>query len=496
MSTQTMASAQTIRSSIAKLAHTWQFANETVVREHSISKDGVHSSSDTSVAQLISGDKEALPIQLFQAYGWGKTSSVLSITREDFATVLDWSEISASLLEKVPKFTRNVPHYWESEIEQRISKSDASTGAPPAAVSFAFKVDLRRNAYVMALLRYDFRARTIKGVMFESYPPELKQAGWYGRAPFSIVSAIMSENLQSLAQNPLLVVGRVFACLEDRLRLDFGLYCDELLESEGLINVTKRTRDIEKRGFTLGSSEHGEINARLYDSQSDFSQSSSRIEILLNFGNALMTVLHDLDSTSASSQTSQSTPLLTDVTSTLRCLEVDRSELTYAQTRLHSQFAILHNLISQRDSRVNASIAMSCKADSGAMRSISFLTMIFLPTTFVSTIFSTTVFNFQAWPTGGTIATEAPTAFKRSEDERTQRVVSAGWWIYMLCCIILTALTFGGWYIWNRRVERHRDKYEQLEWPPMCGNLDIEKQQHGTFRRSPLSVEGARSSSP
>jgi hypothetical protein len=454
MSTSQKESVEKVRYAVDALAQTWQFARETTIRRYTISRGGSFDLQKEAFDQTILQDQRLsshntgsppdltdFPVELFQAYGWGNKNSPLSLTPGDFTAIAKWSQIPLTLLQRIPRFSRDVPHFWECELEEVVDEeqfpSDSNTTiSSTTALNFAFKIDLRRNAYVTALLHYNCHTQKIKGLVFECDPPEMYPAVYYGRELLRIVEPILRYNSLRLKDNPLLLITLMFARLQHRLGLDFE--CD---------NMTKRTGHLGERAFTLNATEDGEINARLYDSLTDLGRMSSRIEVLLFFGNELKTQLQDLQAV-VPAQVKLYHVLSREVANTARRLEIDKTELSFAKARLQGKFAILHNLINQRDSRISANIAMACRSDSRAMRTIAFLTLIFLPTTFVSAIFSTTIFDFQGWHSGSTADLVT--------NSTSGDVVSKGWWIYTVCCVTLTLVTVGAWYVWNRRAERYQ----------------------------------------
>ncbi|KIX96259.1 uncharacterized protein Z520_08037 [Fonsecaea multimorphosa CBS 102226] len=137
-------------------------------------------------------------------------------------------------------------------------------------------------------------------------------------------------------------------------------------------------------------------------------------------------------------------------------LELQKGSLDHCARITQHQSAVLFNLINQRDSRLNFSVARSSrqiaaasKRDSSAMKTISILTLVFLPGTFVSSVFSTTIFDFTA---------EAEPGYGR---------VSKAWWIYLLCSLLLTLITVGVWAVWmvwrlNKAIHEERREMEEL----------------------------------
>jgi hypothetical protein len=105
-----------------------------------------------------------------------------------------------------------------------------------------------------------------------------------------------------------------------------------------------------------------------------------------------------------------------------------------------TQFTLLQHRMMQADSRIAIEIANSSKEiasaalrDSSSMKTLGYLSLAFLPSTFILAVFSTTVFNWQNW---------------HSHDGA--RVVSEGWWIYFITCVLATGLTVGTWILWRQ----------------------------------------------
>jgi hypothetical protein len=488
---------EALESTVRRLATSWhfkEFGRQTVAQQFSIARncdfkryedvclfqEGPKSAGASVEPSRDSIKGEDCAIQIIAAHGWGNDDSPLSLTVEDFKKALGWLRLSPELLRRLPAFNSDVPHFWEHCVTRKgeqPSNASSSSSQGLNALHLAFKVDLRGCAYAMCLFRYDYDMRQMKGLIFECQSVRPSQI--FIREHCTFVERILNEERLRLSESPLQLITSIFAALESRLQLDISVFCTELLKSEGLINVTKRTEHITKCGFTLGSSDDGEINARLYDSLIDLGQACSRTEVLLRFCDDFEKLLRAAYA-AVPNQNSEYQALLRENASTMRRLHVDKTEIAFAQTRLQSKFAILHNLISHHHSQLNANIAMACKSNSRAMRSISFLSLIFLPTTFVSAMFSTTVFNFQAWPNDANV----------TGDGGTGQVVSPAWWIYMVCCILLTAVTSGIWYLWNRRAERFGAvRHSRSSSNASCGDIEQQLQQ-GSIEMLTLNAYG------
>jgi hypothetical protein len=230
------------------------------------------------------------------------------------------------------------------------------------------------------------------------------------------------------------------------VRVDFSSLSKQLFQTEGMLGVTKRAGWLRKQGYTVGSTDYDDINAKLYRNQVDVARLQSRCSILRSSAKKFGLICREVDGDGMIQGTEHqlASNRITEVDNVVQRLDIDLSELEYAQKRLQSQFSILYNLINQRDSRLNYKIAAASKDDSTAMKTISVLTLVFLPATFVSTVFSTSIFNFQNWQSGNSLPIPG------QPGGAAMSVVSRGWWIYLLCCVLLTVLVAGTWYICNR----------------------------------------------
>ncbi|MCJ1466914.1 hypothetical protein MMC07_005536 [Pseudocyphellaria aurata] len=124
----------------------------------------------------------------------------------------------------------------------------------------------------------------------------------------------------------------------------------------------------------------------------------------------------------------------------LNAAEMRRYQAQSLHRRSQTQVNVLYSMISQRDSKVNISvaedskkIAAAAKRDSLAMKTVSMLTLIFLPGTFVArqqqAIFSAGIFHF---------------------DRAATNIVSDLWWVYFLASGLLTIVTIGVWIVYMR----------------------------------------------
>ncbi|MCJ1252057.1 hypothetical protein MMC30_009295 [Trapelia coarctata] len=121
------------------------------------------------------------------------------------------------------------------------------------------------------------------------------------------------------------------------------------------------------------------------------------------------------------------------------CVNIDR-RLENRKLRVQNLIALLYNLMQNQDSH-------TLLTDSAAMKTIATLTMLFLPATFISGLFGTNFFALVA-KTGGSGA-------------GADLIVSDQWWIFLACCLPLTAAVFAvwqGWMVGRRAWKRRRGR--------------------------------------
>lgn len=119
------------------------------------------------------------------------------------------------------------------------------------------------------------------------------------------------------------------------------------------------------------------------------------------------------------------------------------------QAGAQTQLSVVHNFISQRDNKLNLSIARASRAiavaskrDSSAMKSLALLTMVFLPGTAIASFFAMPFFNLTVDETG--IETKPQ------------------FWIYWALTIPITLLVLCLWISWlHFATKRHKKEDEE-----------------------------------
>jgi hypothetical protein len=148
-------------------------------------------------------------------------------------------------------------------------------------------------------------------------------------------------------------------------------------------------------------------------------ETSLSVSTVLHQATALLRIVEMLESfKSAPAKPSITTE---EIRSTILRAELFLKNATMVDDLVESMRAVLYNRIT--------------KHDSNSMKTIAVATLFFLPATFVSSVFSTGVFNFHA-----------------SEGDQPQ-TISRWAWVYLLVCLLLTAVTlllWLFWYFWGR----------------------------------------------
>jgi hypothetical protein len=138
---------------------------------------------------------------------------------------------------------------------------------------------------------------------------------------------------------------------------------------------------------------------------------------------------------------------------------------------LFSVISQQENLLNQKESQINTSIAKSAKNDSISMTTFTFITALFLPGSFLATLFSMSMFNWQQ---------------QNSTDDVA--VLSNKFWLYWAIAVPLTLCTMLGWCLWYL----HASKQFRLE----LEKTRVDDQQDDKMATEALWVDGRRMTPP
>ncbi|KAK3335248.1 hypothetical protein B0T19DRAFT_405905 [Cercophora scortea] len=117
----------------------------------------------------------------------------------------------------------------------------------------------------------------------------------------------------------------------------------------------------------------------------------------------------------------------------IRCGSV-MERLSELKERLVGQITVSYNLIAQKDSKVNLTVAKLQFHDSRMLKGIAFLTLLFLPSTLVATLWTTNLFQISG---------------------------DTNWHVYLVVSLLLTIFVF---FCWGSYVRWSRQRQE-LHWP-------------------------------
>ncbi|RMZ75711.1 hypothetical protein DV738_g5333, partial [Chaetothyriales sp. CBS 135597] len=112
-----------------------------------------------------------------------------------------------------------------------------------------------------------------------------------------------------------------------------------------------------------------------------------------------------------------------------------RLRSTSNRERLQNEIALAFNSVAQYDARISLGIGHAARADSAAMRTIAFVTLVFLPPTFICAIFSMSFFDYDSGSSGS-----------------GQWQISPDFWLYWAVAIPVTVCTVLLWLAWTNLI--------------------------------------------
>ncbi|KAB5511384.1 hypothetical protein GE09DRAFT_690473 [Coniochaeta sp. 2T2.1] len=107
-----------------------------------------------------------------------------------------------------------------------------------------------------------------------------------------------------------------------------------------------------------------------------------------------------------------------------------RSRSASNKERLLNEIGLAFNTVAQHDSGISVQIGRAAKADSEAMKTISFVALAFLPATFICAVFSMSFFTFNG--------------------DSGEWMISDRFWIYWVIAVPVTLLTSMVWHYWQQ----------------------------------------------
>ncbi len=382
---------------------------------------------------------------ILTASGDGSTSHPLHLTEEDFSRLCEDWHIPHRLLGKCDRPGSDFLEYTieEQPITPEEDASPQGLSQPTSKLlSIVFRTSSPRQS-IVCVISCDLPSRLSSRCFIASKD---------GRQTGAILSDI-NNSASDVLPSPEAILAIILTKASKDIGADTGGARERSYQVAARLGILSPSlRDfLADRGYAgAPDRDYASLNVDIYDFQWSVNSIRLKHNTLSVLAQALTAMLYKYTDEVLSPVTFR---YIDDV---LRWLELEKAELEFLSSIIKNQSTVLFNLINQRDSRLNYSVARSSqqiaaasKRDSSAMKTISILTLVFLPGTFVSAVFSTEIFDFG----------EGHAGYGR---------VAKAWWIYMLCCLLLTALTVGvwaGWMVWrlNKSREEERREMEDLQ---------------------------------
>lgn len=271
-----------------------------------------------------------------------------------------------------------------------------------------------RRHWVLVFLHYDIaRKHWSTQIMAEDIQTATK------------LNELLQERSSYLVKDPFYFLGCVISA--STLSLENMQYFEmrklQEIEVELGVSPSERLDQLRQVGFVAMGQSYESVNAKLLGFHSMILTIASGCNAIKLMAQQLVQIKDILDLTMGENKPMRR--LTFEINNRLDQILNDNNA---GKSKGEVLFSVLFNLIVQRDSRLTFEVARAAKQDSTAMKTISILTLTFLPATFVSAVFSTTIFDFQNWGNGP--------------------VASKGWWTYIICCAVLTIITFVVWFRW------------------------------------------------
>lgn len=433
----------------APLGRMFVFEEETRVQHFTITSNGVTQAKSSAerwgpkvgVSRDSTNNAE---FHLVVGNGYGAKGEPMTITLSDLTDLCATWQFSPQLMKKCDRAFQEL---FEYHLEELPAVPDDATTPPTSTESTKIlHVALRKadeNGY-FCLLRYDLNSPgTARCLIMTDSVDEIEEA-----------VEILRKNAANILSSPTLVVSLLLANSCNQVCRSLHWYRDQAFALTSRLGVmgTDFRKFLTGQGFTVNPDRsYSALNVDIYALQYALTEGQMKNSALVVLVDSVRFVLESEVGEAHSSSAFQT------VNDILRRCELNRVRIDFWLRISQNQSTVLYNMINQRDSRLNFSVARSSRQiaaasrrDSSAMKTISILTLVFLPGTFISAIFSTTIFDFSGPDVGyGT--------------------VGKAWWIYMLCCLLLTLLTVGVWAAWmtwrmNKAAAEEKKDEQELQF--------------------------------
>ncbi|KAE9366848.1 hypothetical protein N431DRAFT_417771 [Stipitochalara longipes BDJ] len=353
-------------------------------------------------------------LQVFLGEGSGQLSTPFHIRSQQFISICAEIGFSQNFLNKL---IAKAPLFEYKFVFQQAEDPGVLRESTPTHLEIA--IATYENDGCFTLLRYNLSKRSSKVLIFSKTIDSIRNK------PFLNSDLIMwfNKNRSILQRNSLLILNVLLEFVQFRAHQYVQLRL-ELYNLEARLGVTRHGQHLRRKGYAEVDHDFTLLNADLAGFAKKLAETELSAAVLLEHAKGCQRLVGICEDYEAQSQESQRpfSEQREEIHATIIRAELFLKNMKMAQDVLQSLSAVLYN-------RIN-------KQDTNSMKTIAVVTLVFLPATFVSTVFSTGIFNFHA-----------------SESPDNPRTISKYGWIYLLICVLSTALTllsWGCWYRWGR----------------------------------------------
>jgi hypothetical protein len=341
--------------------------------------------------------------------GSGQLSTPFLIRSQQFTSICTDFGFSQGFLQK---FIAKAPLFEYQFVFQKSEDPAALRESSPSHLEVA--IATFQNDSFFCLLRYNLIERSAKVMLFSKAMDHVR------KTPLLTSDLIIcfNKNGAMLQLNPLLIVNVLLEFIQFRAH-QYVHWRHELYNFEARLGVTRDGEALKQYGYADVDHDFALLNADLAGIARKLADTELSASTLLEHAKGLQRLVGICEDYEALGQSNR--PLISEqreeVHATIIRAELFLKNMKMAQDVIRSLSAVLYN-------RIN-------KQDTDSMKTIAVVTLVFLPATFVSAIFSTGIFNFHA-----------------SESPDDPRTISKYGWIYLLICVLSTALTLLSWVCW------------------------------------------------
>ncbi|KIX00562.1 uncharacterized protein Z518_09627 [Rhinocladiella mackenziei CBS 650.93] len=291
------------------------------------------------------------------------------------------------------------------------------------AINIGFRWGSGHGEFIIALGKYSLASRTFS--MFCSSRGILEYDGLNSELlRLYSVSDLMERYEVEIQRHPLTLICLLMECCERFIDIKSQKYNLNMLQIGDSLQALYPSAFAEWiRSWNINSAAKSTQNTLLFDCYNDVTWIGKNCFELMDICRQYLWLSEYLE------KSYHQTIPQSIVRGLIHRTEIHSRILEYLEKMINTQFSHQYNYLVQKDAEVSIQISRATKKDGESMKTLAYLTLFFLPITFVCAIFSTTVFNFQNWHISNS------------------RVVSPGWWVFVLSCVAAMIATLCGWFL-------------------------------------------------